>query len=88
MGEAAEKLHRRMSKKASKRRPDESLAGRVKDVKTFIKKEGLNPICAAYAFTQSLTSLFAESVSHFPEMKAWAKDVADAENEYMPLARR
>ena len=55
----------------------------IKDVATLIK-EGLDPIHAAYVFMQNFTSLFAEGVSQFPEMKAWADVVAKAEEEYMP----
>ena len=66
-----------------KRRPGELLPGGIKDVSTLIK-EGLDPIHAAYAFMQNFTSLFAEDVSQFREMKAWADAVAKAEEEYMP----
>lgn len=90
MGEFAKKLHRRAAAKAHtlptvepKRRPGELLPGGIKDVATLIK-EGLDPIHAAYSFMQNFTSLFAEGVSHFPEMKAWADVVAKAEEEYMP----
>jgi len=90
MGEFAKKLHRRMVSKAHnlptvepKRRPGELLPCGIKDVPTLIK-EGLDPIHAAYAFMQNFTSLFAEGVSQFPEMKTWANTVAKAEEEYMP----
>jgi len=90
MGEFAKKLHRRAAAKAHtlptvepKRKPGELLPGGIKDVATLIK-EGLDPIHAAYVFMQNFTSLFAEGVSQFPEMKAWADVVAKAEEEYMP----
>ncbi len=90
MGEFAGKLHRRMAAKAHnlpttepKRKPGELLPGGLKDVATLIK-EGLDPIHAAYSFMQNFTSHFAEGVSQFPEMKAWAKVVEKAEEEYMP----
>lgn len=90
MGEFAKKLHKRILSKADtlptkepKRRPGELLPGGIKDVATLIK-EGLDPIHAAYVFTQNFTSHFAEGVSHFPEMKTWATAVAKAEDEYLP----
>ena len=89
MGEFAGRLHQRMASKAHpadeepKRRPGELLPGGIKDVATLIK-EGLDPIHAAYVFMQNFTSHFAEGVSHFPEMKAWADVVAKAEEEYLP----
>jgi hypothetical protein len=90
MGEFAKKLHRKMASKAGnlptkepKRRPGELLPGGIKDVATLIK-EGLDPIHAAYVFMQNFTSHFAEGVSQFKEMKAWAEAVAKAEDEYLP----
>jgi hypothetical protein len=55
----------------------------VPSVERFIK-EGLDPVHAAYAFVQNITSFFAEEVSHFPELKPFVKVVGDAEDEYMP----
>ena len=90
MGEYAKRLHRRMASKAGslptkepKRRPGELLPGGIKDIPTLIK-EGLDPIHAAYVFMQNFTSQFAEGISRFPEMKAWANIVEKAEDEYMP----
>lgn len=90
MGEFAKKLHRRMASKAGslptkepKRRRGELLPGGIKDVATLIK-EGHDPIHAAYIYMQNFTSHFAEGVSQFPEMAAWADMVAKAEDEYMP----
>ncbi len=90
MGQYAKKLHRRMASKAGslptkepKRRPGELLPGGIKDVETLIK-EGHDPIHAAYIYMQNFTSHFAEGVSQFPEMKAWADVVTKAEDEYMP----
>lgn len=66
-----------------KRRPGELLPGGNKDMATLIQ-EGLDPIHAAYVFIHNLASYFAENVSRFPEMRAWATAVAKAEDEYMP----
>jgi hypothetical protein len=46
--------------------------------------EGMDPVHAAYAFVQHLSSSFAEGVSRLPEMKKYAKIVGAAEDEYMP----
>jgi hypothetical protein len=90
MGDFANKLHRRMASKAGnlptkelKRRPGELLPGGIKDIPTLIK-DGLDPIHAVYVFMQNFTSHFAEGVSRFPEMRAWATAVAKAEDEYLP----
>jgi hypothetical protein len=90
MGDISKKLHRRMEKdfkhqptKAPKRRPGESLPGGVRDIQSLIK-DGLDPIHAAYAFIQQMSSMFAEGVSQLPEMKAYFKAAAAAEDEYMP----
>lgn len=90
MGQYAKKLHRTMASKAgslptkeAKRRPGELLPGGIKDVETLIK-EGHDPIHAAYIYMQNFTSHFAEGVSQFPEMRAWADVVTKAEDEYMP----
>ncbi len=42
------------------------------------------PLHAVYAFIQQMSSYFAETVAHLPEMKAWARVVEKAEDEYMP----
>ena len=90
MGQYAKKLRRRMASKAGrlptkepKRRPGELLPGGIKDVETLIQ-EGHDPIHAAYIYLQNFTSYFAEGVSQFLEMRAWADMVAKAEDEYLP----
>lgn len=90
MGQYAKKLQRKMASMAGslptkepKRRPGELLPGGIKDVETLIK-EGHDPIHAAYLYMQNFTSHFAEGVSQFPEMRAWADVVTKAEDEYMP----
>jgi hypothetical protein len=47
-------------------------------------KEGMDPVHAAYAFVQNISSSFAEGASRLPEMKKYAKIVGAAEEEYMP----
>jgi|SRR5579864_1792557 len=81
----SKKLHAKLSKgglsdlPAGKmpRRPD------MPDVEAWIK-QGMDPVHAAYAFVQHITSHFAEGVSRFPEMKKFAKIVAKAEDDYLP----
>jgi len=55
----------------------------VKDVKQFID-DGCDPLHAAYAAMQNLVSLFAESISVLPELKAYYDIAIRAEDEYMP----
>lgn len=80
------KLHAKLTKLA---RPLDLPTGKMKgradmpSVEKFIK-DGLDPVHAAYAFVQHLTSFFSEGVSQLPEMKKFAKIVANAEDEYMP----
>ena len=90
MGEYAKRLHRKMASRAHnlpttepKRRRGERLPGGIKDIPTLIK-EGHDPIHAVYIFMQNFTAHFAEGVSELPEMKAWARAVEKAEDEYMP----
>lgn len=90
MGEFAKKLHRRMASNAHnlptrepKRRAGELLPGGIKDIPTLIK-EGFDPIHAVYVFMQNMTAYFAEGVAQMSEMKAWARAVEMAEDEYMP----
>jgi hypothetical protein len=90
MGSISKKLHRRFEKhskhlptKEPKRRPGEPLPGGIRDIKSLIKG-GLDPIHAAYALIQQMSSHFAEGVSQMPEMKAYYTAAAAAEDEYMP----
>ena len=55
----------------------------VKDIKMRMA-EGMDPLHAAYAFIQNLTSMFAEGISVLPELKAYCDIVAPAEEDYMP----
>ena len=90
MGDNSKKLHRKLASKSGnlptkvpKRRPGEPLPGGIKDIEMLIK-DGLDPVHAAYAYIQQISSHFAEGVSQLPEMKAYAKLAGDAEEEYMP----
>lgn len=90
MGQYAKRLHKKLQSKSSglpttapARRPGEPLPGGVTDMETMIR-EGYDPIHAAYVYMQQLSAYFAEGVSQLPEMKAWARSVEKAEEEYMP----
>lgn len=90
MGNISKRLHRRLASaatnlpiKAPKRRPNDPRHGGVKAVQALIDS-GLDPVHATYAYIQQLTSCFAEQVSVLPEMRAYAKVVGGAEDEYMP----
>lgn len=92
MGDISKRLHRKLAShteglptNAPKRRPGEPLPGNIKDVAMLIK-DGFDPIHAVYAYMQQISSFFAEGVSQLPEMKAYAKIAAKAEDEYMPSA--
>ena len=90
MGSISQRLHRKLASRsrnlptrAPKRRSGEPLPGDIKDVGTLIR-EGLDPIHAAYAFTQQMSAQFAEGVSRWPEMREYATVVGEAEDEYLP----
>jgi len=55
----------------------------VHDVQPLVD-EGYDPLHAVYIAVQNTTSVFAECVSVLPELKAYYKVVAAAEDEYMP----
>src|SRR6478609_9869428 len=85
VGRASKKLHAKLSKGGlldlptgkMPRRPD------MPDMEAWIK-QGMDPVHAAYAFVQHVTSFFAEGTSRLPEMTKYARIVAEAEDEYMP----
>src|SRR5216683_2520930 len=90
MGDISKRLHRKLASrgqrlptKGPKRRPGEPLPGNVKDVQMLIK-DGFDPVHAVYAYIQQISSFFAEGVSQFPEMRAYAKLAGEAEEEYLP----
>ena len=86
MGQTSRKLHSKLTKMAA---PLDLPTGKMKgrpdmpDMEKWIK-EGMDPVHAAYAFVQHISSAFAEGVSPLPEMKRYAKLVGAAEEEYMP----
>jgi len=55
----------------------------IHDVQPLVK-EGYDPLHAVYIAVQNTTSVFAECVSALPELKAYCKIAAAAEDEYMP----
>jgi hypothetical protein len=86
MGQTSKKLHAKLIKMAA---PLDLPTGKMKgradmpDMEKWIS-EGMDPVHAAYAFVQHISSAFAEGVSRLPEMKKYAKIVGAAEDEYMP----
>ena len=86
MGQTSKRLHDRLKKtRAPLNLPTGKMRGRadMPSVEAWIK-DGMDPVHAAYAFVQHISSSFAEGVSQLPEMKAYAKVVGAAEDEYMP----
>lgn len=86
MGETSKRLHDKLKKKAAPLNlPTGKMGGRadMPSIEAWIK-QGMDPVHAAYAFVQHISSAFAEGVSQLPEMKAYAKIVGAAEEEYMP----
>ena len=85
MGRTSKKLHAKLSRGGlsglptgkSPRHPD------TPDIEAWIR-QGMDPVHAAYAFVQHVTSVFAEGTSRLPEMKTYARIVAQAEDEYLP----
>lgn len=82
----SKKLHTKLSKGGLSALPTGKMKGRadMPSIEKFIK-DGLDPVHAAYAFVQHITSFFAEGVSQLSEMKKYAKIVAKTEDEYLPL---
>jgi hypothetical protein len=88
MGEVSKRLRRRLTKLAPPGievappkgwRPKEP----APDIPGLIAA-GFDPIHAVYIFVHRITSVFSETVSRLPEMRAYADEVGDAEEEYMP----
>jgi hypothetical protein len=86
MGQTSKRLHARLKKTA----PPLNLTSGGKrgradmpSIEAWIK-QGMDPVHAAYAFVQHVSSVFAEVVSHLPEMKMHARIVGAAEEGYMP----
>src|SRR6516164_9694192 len=81
MGETSKKLHDKLTKtEAPLDLPTGKMKGRahMPNMERWIK-EGMDPVHAAYAFVQHVSSAFAEGVSRLPEMKKYAKVVGPAE---------
>ena len=88
MGQTSKRLHARLQKAAAPLNlPTGKRRGRadMPSVEAWIK-DGMDPVHAAYAFVQHITSRFAEGASHLAELKAYATIVGAAEEEYMPSA--
>jgi hypothetical protein len=86
MGQTSRKLRDKLTKMAAPLDlPTGKMKGRadVPSVERWIS-EGMDPVHAAYAFVQHISSSFAECVSRLPEMKMYAKIVGAAEDEYLP----
>jgi hypothetical protein len=86
MGQTSKKLHDKLTKMAARLDlPTGKVKGRagMPSIERWIK-EGMDPVHAAYAFVQNISSAFAEVVSRLPEMKKYAKVVGPAEEGYMP----
>ena len=88
MGEISRRLHRKLTKLAPPGARDVPPKGwRPQEPAPDIPKliaEGYDPVHAAYIFVHHITSVFSENVSRFPEMRTYAKEVGNAEEEYMP----
>jgi len=86
MGDTSKRLHNKLKKKgAPLNLPTDKVRGRadMPSIEAWIK-QGMDPVHAAYAFVQHISSAFAEGVSQLLEMKAYARVVGAAEEEYMP----
>jgi hypothetical protein len=88
MGEISRRLHRRLMKLAPP--SDKTVLPKgwrpkkpAPDIAKLIR-EGYDPVHAAYIFVHNIASVFSENVSRFPEMRTYAKEIGDAEEEYMP----
>jgi hypothetical protein len=86
MGQTSKKLHRKLTQMAEPLDLPTARMGARPDMPSVGRwiKEGMDPVHAAYAFVQNISSVFAEGVSRLPEMKKYAKIVGQAEEEYMP----
>ncbi|OWK45499.1 hypothetical protein [Fimbriiglobus ruber] len=87
MGRTSKKLHAKLSRDGLSDLPTGKVPRRpdMPDVEAWIK-QGMDPVHAAYAFVQHITSFFAEGASQLPEMKKFARIVAKAEDDYLPSA--
>ena len=88
MGDISRQLHGKLKAMASNVLLPRSSKGRTPspqapDIAKLIE-EGTDPVHAAYIFVHHIASVFAENVSHLPEMRTFTKEVGSAEDEYMP----
>lgn len=79
----SKKLRAKLSKGGLSDLPTGKIKKGQPDMEAWIK-QGMDPVHAAYAFVQHITSYFAEGVSQLPEMKKYAKIIIKAEDEYLP----
>lgn len=87
MGRTSKRLHRQL--KAAESAPQRGgrrwiATADVPDVAKLID-DGLDPTHAGYVFVRHIAAKFAEGASQLPEMRKFAKIVAEAEDEYFPL---
>jgi len=86
MGQISKKLARRFGRWGGRFRQAARtipIPEDMQDVATLVDDD-LDPLFAAYASAQNITSVFSECVSVLPEMKPFYDVIAAAEEEYMP----
>ena len=88
MGEISRQLHRKLTTLAppgDKSRPPKGWRPQTPapDIPKLIA-QGYDPVHAAYIFVHHITSVYSENVSRLHEMRAYAKEVGSAQEEYMP----
>lgn len=90
MGDISKRLHRRLTTHVPRGgKPGIPQGWRPRSDAPDIAKligEGYDPVHAIYLFVHYITSTFSENVSRLPEMRAYAKEVGNALDEYMPSA--
>jgi hypothetical protein len=93
MGQISRKLASRFSNSSRYRKPFIEEAKRIrestqipKDVQSIdqLVNKGLDPLHAAYAAVQNVTSFFAEQVAQLDELEPYYQVVTSAEDEYIP----
>jgi len=88
MGEISRRLHRKLTALAppgDKTRPPKGWRPQTPapDIAKLIA-EGYDSVHAAHIFVHHITSVFSENVSQLPEMQTYAKEIGEAEDEYLP----
>jgi hypothetical protein len=88
MGEISRRLRRKLTALAppgDKTRPPKGWRPQTPapDIAKLIA-EGYDSVHAAYIFVHHITSVFSENVSRLPEMRTYAKEIGEAEDEYLP----